>query len=130
MDPVFHCPAIPMRRDALHHSLLHGSPRVLDQTDSAVISPMRTEAGEIKILKARVREPVAVYLRSMSGGDNTLRVSIKQRALGEAKAAIAALFGGIMRLKHIYVFDEDIDIHDDRQVEGAPGTRFQAHQDL
>ena len=29
----------------------------------------------------------------MSGGDNTLRVSIKQRALGEAKVAIAALFG-------------------------------------
>jgi UbiD family decarboxylase len=130
MDPVFHCTAITMRRDALHHSLLHGSARVLDQTDSAVISAMRTEAEAIKILKATVREPVAVYLRSMSGGDNTLRVSIKQRALGEAKAAIAALFGGIMRLKHIYVFDEDIDIHDDRQVEWALGTRFQADQDL
>src|SRR2546429_7510631 len=42
MDPVFHCTAITMRRDALHHSLLHGSARVLDQTDSAVISAMRT----------------------------------------------------------------------------------------
>jgi len=130
MDPVFHCTAITMRRDALHHTLLHGSARVLDQTDSAVISAMRTEAEAMKILKATVREPVAVYLRSMSGGDNTLRVSIKQRALGEAKAAIAALFGGIMRLKHIYVFDEDIDIHDDRQIDWALGTRFQADQDL
>jgi 3-polyprenyl-4-hydroxybenzoate decarboxylase len=35
-----------------------------------------------------------------------------------------------MRLKHIYVFDDDIDIHDDRQVEWALGTRFQADQDL
>ncbi len=35
-----------------------------------------------------------------------------------------------MRLKHIYVFDEDIDIHDDRQVDWAMGTRFQADQDL
>jgi len=35
-----------------------------------------------------------------------------------------------MRLKHIYVFDEDIDIHDDGQVEWALGTRFQADQDL
>ena len=130
MDPVFHCTAITMRRDALHHTLLHGSARVLDQTDSAVISAMRTEAEAMKILKVTVREPVAVYLRSMSGGDNTLRVSIKQRALGEAKAAIAALFGGIMRLKHIYVFDEDIDIHDDRQIDWALGTRFQADQDL
>jgi UbiD family decarboxylase len=30
MDPVFHCTAITMRRDALHHTLLHGSGFVLD----------------------------------------------------------------------------------------------------
>src|SRR3984893_9637201 len=130
MDPVFHCTAITMRRNALHHTLLHGSAFVLDQTDSANISAMRTEAEAMKILKATVGEPVAVYLRSMSGGSNTLRVSIKPRVIGEARAAIAALFGGIMRLKHIYVFDEDIDIHDDRQVEWALGERFQADQDL
>ena len=33
-------------------------------------------------------------------------------------------------LKHVYVFDEDIDIHDDRQVDWAMGTRFQADQDM
>src|SRR5262245_63963385 len=95
-------------------TLLHGSAFVLDQTDSANITAMRTEAEAMKILKATVREPVAVYLRSVSGGSKKLRVSIKQRAIGEARVAIAALFGGIMRLKHVYVFDEDIDIHDDR----------------
>jgi UbiD family decarboxylase len=130
MDPIFRCTAITMRRNALHHTLLHGSAFVLDQTDSANISAMRTEAEAMKILKTAVREPVAVYLRSMSGGSNTLRVAIKQRVFGEAKAAIAALFGGIMRLKHVYVFDEDIDIHDDRQVDWAMGTRFQADQDM
>src|SRR5215470_14965276 len=130
MDPVFHCTAITMRRNALHHTLLHGSAFVLDQTDSANITAMRTEAEAMRILKATVREPVAAYLRSISGGSNTLRVSIRQRLLGEARMAIAALFGGIMRLKHIYVFDEDIDIHDDGQVEWALGTRFQADQDL
>src|SRR5438552_10689298 len=52
MDPVFHCTAIAMRRDALHHALLHGSARVLDQTDSAVISAMRTEAEAMRILKS------------------------------------------------------------------------------
>jgi len=130
MDPVFHCTAITMRRDVLHHTLLHGSAFVLDQTDSANISAVRTEAEAMRILKTVVREPVAVYLRSVSGGSNTLRVSIKQRVYGEAKAAIAALFGGIMRLKHVYVFDEDIDIRNDRQVEWAMGTRFQADQDM
>jgi UbiD family decarboxylase len=130
MDPVFHCTAITMRSDVLHHTLLHGSAFVLDQTDSACISAMRTEAEAMRILKNAVREPIAVYLREISGGCNTLRVSIKQRVFGEARSAIAALFGGIMRLKHVYVFDEDIDIHDDRQVEWALGTRFQADQDL
>src|SRR5271156_5819749 len=130
MDPVFHCTAITMRRDVLHHTLLHGSAFMLDQTDSANISAMRTEAEAMRILKTAVREPVAVYLRSVSGGANTLRVSIKQRSFGEARSAIHGLFGGIMRLKHVYVFDEDIDIHDDRQVDWALGTRFQADQDL
>jgi len=130
MDPVFHCTAITMRSDVLHHTLLHGSAFVLDQSDSANISSMRAEADAMRILKSTVREPVAAYLRSVSGGANTLRVSIKQRAYGEAKQAIAALFGGIMRLKHVYVFDEDIDIHDERQVDWAMGTRFQADQDI
>ncbi len=130
MDPVFHCTAITMRSDVLHHTLLHGTAFLLDQTDSANISSMRLEADAMRILKATVREPIAVYLRSVSGGANTLRVSIKQRSYGEAKQAIAALFGGIMRLKHVYVFDEDIDIHDERQIDWAIGTRFQADQDM
>ena len=130
MDPVFHCTAVTMRRDVLHHTLLHGSARVLDQTDSANISGLRAEAQAMRILKATVREPVAVLLRSASGGCNTLRVAIKQRTFGEARMAISALFGGIMLLKHIFVFDEDIDIADEGQVEWALGTRFQADQDL
>ena len=103
---------------------------MLDQTDSACISAMRTEAEAMRILKSAVREPVAVYLREISGGSNTLRVAMKQRLFGEARSAIAALFGGIMRLKHVYVFDEDIDILDERQVDWAMGTRFQADQDI
>jgi UbiD family decarboxylase len=130
LDPVFHCTAVTMRRDVLHHTLLHGSAFVLDQTDSANITALRTEAEAMKILKGTVQEPIAAYSRSVSGGSNTLRVSIRQRAAGEARAAVEALFRGIMRLKHVYVFDEDIDIHDDRQVEWALGTRFQADQDL
>ena len=103
---------------------------MLDQTDSQNISAIRTEAEAMRILKTAGRDPVAVYSRQTSGGSNTLRVSIRQRQFGEARAAIAALFGGILRLKHIFVFDEDIDIRNDLQVEWALGTRFQADQDL
>ena len=103
---------------------------MLDQTDSQNISAIRTEAEAMRILRAAGRDPVAVYSRHTSGGSNTLRISIRQRSFGEARLAIAALFGGIARLKHIFVFDEDIDIRNDLQVEWALGTRFQADQDL
>jgi UbiD family decarboxylase len=130
MDPIFHCTAITMRRDAMHQTLLHGSAWQLEQSDAACISAMRAEAEALRILRATVKEPVAVHLRQASGGNNTLRVSIRQHAAGEARAAIDALFQGMTRLKHVFVFDDDIDILDDRQVEWALGTRFQADRDL
>jgi 2,5-furandicarboxylate decarboxylase 1 len=130
MNPVFHCTGVTMRRDILHHTVLHGSAFVLDQTDAGVIFAVQVEARAMNILRQVVREPISVYLLPVSGGMNTLRVSLRQRAEGEARNAITALFEGIMPLKHIYVFDDDIDIHDHRQVEWALGTRFQADRDL
>jgi 2,5-furandicarboxylate decarboxylase 1 len=130
MNPVFHCTAITMRRDVLHHTVLHGSAFVLDQTDAGVIFAAQIEARAMSILKEVVREPIAAYLLAVSGGMNTLRVSIRQRTEGEARKAITALFEAIRPLKHIYVFDDDIDIHDHHQVEWALGTRFQADRDL
>jgi len=130
MNPVFHCTAITMRHDVLHHTVLHGSAFVLDQTDAGVIFAVQTEAAAMNVLRQVVREPISVYLLPFSGGMNTLRVSIRQRAEGEARKAITALFEAIRPLKHIYVFDDDIDIHDHHQIEWALGTRFQADRDL
>jgi 2,5-furandicarboxylate decarboxylase 1 len=130
MDPVFHCTTITMRRDAMHQTLLHGSAFVLDRTDGGNLNALRAEAEAWKILRGCVRQPVAVYMREVGGSCNTLRIAIRQAMPGEAKRAIAALIGGNMRLKHVFVFDHDIDVHDDKQVEWALGTRFQADQDL
>jgi 2,5-furandicarboxylate decarboxylase 1 len=130
MNPVFRCTAITMRRDVLHHTVLHGSAFVLEQTDAGVIFAVHVEGAAMNILRQVVREPISVYLLPVSGGMNTLRVSIRQHAEGEARKAITALFDAIRPLKHIYVFDDDIDIHDHHQVEWALGTRFQADRDL
>jgi UbiD family decarboxylase len=130
MDPVFTCTAITMRKDAMYQTLLHGSAFTLEHSDAAQISAHRVEAEAMRVLRQAVKEPKAVYLRETSGGSNTMRVSIKQRAIGEARAAIAVLFGTNMRLKHVYVFDDDIDIHNDLQCEWAMGTRFQADTDM
>ena len=130
MDPVFTCTAITMRKDALYQTLQHGTAFVLDQTDSACITQMRNEADAMKILRSAVREPIAAYMRPTGGGSNALRISIKQHMVGEARNAIAALFGGLRTLKHVWVYDEDVDIRDETQVEWAFGTRFQADQDI
>src|SRR5882724_2568315 len=87
MDPVFHCTAITMRRDMLHHTLQHGSAFVLDQTDSTNISAVRTEAEAMRILRGAVAAPVAVSVRMLSGGGATLRVAMRKRDDDEPRAA-------------------------------------------
>ena len=130
LDPVFTCTAITMRKDVLHQTLQHGSAFVLDQCDSACMTAMRVESEAMSILRHAVREPLAVRLMEVSGGASGIRVQIRQHVTGEARKAIAVLLGSVHWLKHVWVYDEDIDIEDERQVEWAFGTRFQADQDI
>ena len=57
-------------------------------------------------------------------------VSITKNKEGDGMNAIMAAFTGHPSLKHLIVVDEDIDIFDDRQVEWAVATRFQADRML
>jgi len=130
LDPVFTCTAITMRSDVLHQTLQHGSAFVLDQCDSACMTAMRVESEAMSILRHAVREPLGVRLMEVSGGASGIRVRMRQHVTGEARKAIAVLLGSVHWLKHVWVYDEDIDIEDERQVEWAFGTRFQADQDI
>ena len=49
---------------------------------------------------------------------------------GEARNAIAACFGALANVKHVFVVDPDIDIFSDEQMDWALATRFQADRDL
>ncbi len=84
----------------------------------------------LRILKASGRDPVAAHLCTRSGGNNNPRVALRQRSPGEARQAIATLFGALRPVKHIFVFDEDIDIRDEGQVAWAMGTRFRPVEDI
>jgi UbiD family decarboxylase len=53
-------------------------------------------------------------------------VSITKNKEGDGKNAIMAAFTGHPSMKQVIIVDEDIDIFDDRQVEWAVATRFQA----
>ena len=68
---------------------------------------------------------------SMGGvGRYVLYVQLAKRQEGEAKNVILGAFGGHYDLKTVIVVDEDVDIHNAREVEWAVTTRFQADRDL
>jgi 2,5-furandicarboxylate decarboxylase 1 len=128
-NPVFHLTAITMRRDALFQTATIGG-RSLGYTDTAQLCALRTEAAAWTSLESAVREPVAIYCTPACGGMYNLRLALRQRSPGEARNAIAAVFGSAADVKHVFVVDDDIDIFSDSQMDWALATRFQADRDL
>jgi 2,5-furandicarboxylate decarboxylase 1 len=129
MNPVFHLAAITRRRDALFQTATIGG-RLLGRTDTAQLNGLRTEVMVWRALESAVREPLAVHATPSSGGMFNLRVSLRQRVPGEARNAIAAAFGSLANVKHVFVVDPDIDVFSDAQMDWALATRFQADRDL
>jgi UbiD family decarboxylase len=128
-NPVFHLTAITRRRDALFQTSTIGG-RALARTDTAPLNGVRTEVMIWRALESAVREPVAVYATTSSGGMFNLRVALRQRVAGEARNAIAACFGALPNVKNVFVVDPDIDVFSDQQMDWALATRFQADRDL
>jgi 2,5-furandicarboxylate decarboxylase 1 len=91
---------------------------------------LRTDAALWTALQSAVREPVAVYVTASCGGMYNARLSLRQRVPGEARNAIAAVFGSSADVKHVFVVDPDIDIFSHEQMDWALATRFQADRDL
>jgi 2,5-furandicarboxylate decarboxylase 1 len=128
-NPVFHLTAITSRRDPMFQTTTIGG-RYLSATETAQLGRLRTEVAIWRALQTAVREPVAVYATTASNGCNHVRVALRQRVPGEARNAIAAIFGALANVKHVFVVDDDIDVTSDEQIEWALSTRFQADRDL
>jgi 2,5-furandicarboxylate decarboxylase 1 len=128
-NPVFHLTAITHRKDALFQTVTIGG-KSLAHTDTAHLNASRVETAIWNVLEQAIREPKAVYCLAASGGLAHVRVAMRQRNPGEGRNAIAAMFASIADVKHVQVFDNDIDIYSDDQVDWAIATRFQADRDL
>lgn len=129
MNPVFHLTAVTHRRDPIFQtSTIAGAN--LGLTDSAQLVALRTEVSVWRALETAVREVLAVHATTSSGGMYNIRISMRQRVPGEARNAIAAAFGCLANVKHVFVFDPDIDIFSHEQCDWALATRFQADRDL
>jgi UbiD family decarboxylase len=127
-NPVFHLTAITRRKDALFQTVTIGG-RHLARTDTAQLTTVKTESAAWAGLVTAVREPVAVFATPSSGGMYNVRVSLRQRVPGEARNAIAAVFGSMAEAKQVFVVDDDIDVFSDEQCDWALATRYQADRD-
>jgi len=128
-NPLFHLTAITRRRDALFQTATIGG-RTMGCTDTAQLVALRSEAVVWQALQTAVREPLAVYCTTASGGAFNVRVALRQRVPGEARNAIAAVFGCQINAKNVFVVDPDIDVFSDAQIDWALATRFQPDRDL
>lgn len=112
-----------MKKDPLFHALLPGD-------------------FEHKILMGMPREPTifrevnkVCECKDVSvtpGGCSWLHavVSIKKKNPDDGRKAIEATFKGHKSLKHVWVMDDDIDVHNPHDVEWAMATRFQGDRDI
>jgi UbiD family decarboxylase len=57
-------------------------------------------------------------------------VQIDKQGPEDGPRAIEAAFRGHSSLKHVWIVDTDVDIHNPAEVEWALATRFQANRDL
>ena len=119
-NPVFHLTAITHRKDALFQTVTIGG-KHLGRTDTAQLTTVKTESAAWAGLVTAVREPVACFATPSSGGMYNVRVSIRQRVPGEARNAIAAVFGSMAEAKQVFVFDDDIDVFSDEQCDWGAG---------
>lgn len=108
----------------------------------AVYQALLPGALEHRVLMGMPREPT-IYrevakvcevkdVLVTSGGCSWLHgaVSIHKKNPDDGRKAIEAAFKGHKSMKHVFVVDDDIDIHDPNEIEWAMATRFQADKNM
>ncbi len=111
------------RKNAYFHALLPGG---LEHKTLMGMPREPTIYNEV----SKVCDVKDVYI--MPGGCSWLHgaVSIYKKHEDDGKKAIEAAFKGHKSMKHVFVVDDDIDIHDSSQIEWAMATRFQGDRDM
>lgn len=123
-QPVFKVDRVYMRRDPIFQIVLPGG------LEHYLLMGLPREPAIFKSVNQVV--PLVHGVRLTEGGCCWLHgvVSITKNKEGDAVNAIMAAFTGHPSLKKVIIVDQDVDIYDDRQVEWAVATRFQAHRGL
>jgi UbiD family decarboxylase len=112
-----------VRKGAMYHALLPGG------LEHKVLMGMPREPTIYREV-AKVCDVKDVLVTP--GGCSWLHgvVSIHKKSPEDGRKAIEAAFNGHKSMKHVFIVDDDINIHDPNQVEWAMATRFQADKNM
>ena len=110
--------------------------------ENAIYHALLPGGLEHKTLMGTPKEPAIFYEVSKvcdvkdvfitPGGCSWLHgvISIRKRNPDDGKKAIESAFKAHKSMKHVFVVDDDIDVHDWQQIEWAMATRFQGDRDM
>jgi len=112
-----------IRKNAVFHALLPGG------LEHKTLMGMPREPTIFREV-ARVCDVKDVLITP--GGCSWLHaaVSIHKKNPDDGRKAIEAAFAGHKSMKHVFVVDDDIDIHNPYEIEWAMATRFQGDKDI
>jgi len=124
LNPYMHVTCISHREHAHWLSLICGG-----MDEGAGLGALRREGAVYEVVSRCVPQVLNVYRPPSS--PNHMYLQIRKTSDTQPRAAIlAALAGAGSSIKHVFVFDDDVDIFDEHEVLWAIGTRSDWARDM
>jgi UbiD family decarboxylase len=120
--PLLKVTAVTYRKDAYWDDVMVGH--------THWISSLTKEGAVAELVKHSVPGIRAVHVPMSGCGVSHVYIQMRKTVEGHGKTAAATALSGFFDIKHAFVFDEDVDIFDEREVLLALATRFQADRGL
>ncbi|MBN9473004.1 MAG: UbiD family decarboxylase [Burkholderiales bacterium] len=116
--------AVTHRRGPIFHTIVPA------ELEHLLLGAIPREATLLSHLQRSFPGVLDVHLSMGGVGRYHLFVKFRKRREGEPKNVLLCALGAHYDLKQVIVVDDDVDVHDPKQVEWAVATRFQADRDL
>lgn len=120
--PLLKVTAVTRRRNAYWDDVMVGH--------THWISSLTKEGEAFRAAQRAVPGVKAVHVPMSGCGVSHVYLQIRKTVEGQGKVAAVAALTSFFGLKHAFVFDEDVDIFDEKEVLLALATRFQADRGL
>ena len=125
--PIFEVTAITMRRNPIYQHVHIGLPLNECNNMAAFFRSVRV-FRDVQMVMPNL---VDVFVDPSAGTGFTVHMSIKKGRVGEPKMAMLRAYTALAGFaKHVFVYDDDVDIRNPRQRDWALAHRFMADRDL